>query len=334
MTADLITAGTAHRSLRDVAGAADAVVVEGLTKRYGGRAAVDNLSFAIPTGTVAGLIGPNGAGKTTLMAMLLGLVHPTSGTGTVLGEPLGKPAGYLNRVGALIEAPAFHPAVSGIDNLRSLAVLGSRSQKNIPDLIELVGLAGRGHDRVGSYSMGMKQRLGIAASLLGDPELIILDEPTNGLDPVGMQDVRRLIGEIANDGRTILVSSHLLSELEQVSDWLIVIDHGGLVHLGTPESLAAAGETLVLRTADPAHTQMLRTMVDSTHLRVEVDGDDVLVLLDGDVDVDPAHLAADINRRAHTAGIALSELHYRRADLEARYLNLVNQVDSPQGGQS
>jgi ABC-2 type transport system ATP-binding protein len=171
--------------------------------------------------------------------------------------------------------------------------------------------------------MGMKQRLGIAAALLGDPELIILDEPNNGLDPVGMQDVRRLIGEIADGGRTILVSSHLLSELEQVTDWLIVIDRGGLVHLGTPESLAAAGEALVLRTADPAQTPMLHTMVDSTQLRVEVDGDDLLVMLDGDVD--PASLAAEINHRAHTAGIVLSELHYRRADLEARYLNLVSQ---------
>jgi ABC-2 type transport system ATP-binding protein len=322
MTEVLITAGISQRPPGDVRGA-DAVVVEGLTKRYGGRAAVDNLSFAIPTGTVAGLIGPNGAGKTTLMAMVLGLVHPTSGTGTVLGEPLGKPAGYLDRVGSLIESPAFHPAVSGIDNLRSLAVLGRRSQRSIPDLLELVGLAGRGHDRVGSYSMGMKQRLGIAAALLGDPELIILDEPTNGLDPIGMQDVRQLIGEIATGGRTILVSSHLLSELEQVSDWLIVIDHGGLVHLGTPESLAAAGEALVLRTADPAQMPMLRTIVDAAPLRVEVDGDDVLLMLDGDVD--PVSLAAEMNRRAHSAGVVLSELHYRRADLEARYLNLVSQ---------
>jgi ABC-2 type transport system ATP-binding protein len=322
MTVDLITVSTSQRPSRN-GGGANVVVVKGLTKRYGGRAAVDNLSFAIPSGTVTGLIGPNGAGKTTLMAMLLGLIHPTSGTGTVLGEPLGKPAGYLDRVGSLIESPAFYPAVSGTDNLRSLAVLGRRPQHNIPDLIELVGLTGRGDDRVGSYSMGMKQRLGIAAALLGDPELIILDEPTNGLDPVGMQDVRRLIGDIADGGRTILVSSHLLGELEQVADWLIVIDHGGLVHLGTPESLAAAGEALVLRTADPAHTPLLRTVVDATQCRVEVDGADVLVMLDGAVD--PADLAAEINRRAHTAGIVLAELHYRRADLEARYLNLVSQ---------
>ena len=144
----------------------------------------------------------------------------------MLGAPLGTTAGYLHRVGAIIESPVFHPAVSGIDNLRSLAVLGSRSHENIPDLVELVGLAGRGHDRVGSYSMGMRQRLGIAASLLGDPELIILDEPTNGLDPVGMQDVGRLIGEIGNGGRTILLWSPPLTEMEQVSDRLVVIDHG------------------------------------------------------------------------------------------------------------
>jgi ABC-2 type transport system ATP-binding protein len=307
-----------------------AVVVEGLTKRFGKRAAVDDLSFAVPTGTVAGLIGPNGAGKTTLMAMLLGLVHPTSGTGTVLGEPLGHPARYLSRVGALIESPAFHPAVSGIDNLRALAVLGNHSPAPIPDLIELVGLVGRGDDRYGAYSTGMKQRLGIAASLLSDPELVILDEPTNGLDPVGMQDVRRLIGEIAKGGRTVIVSSHLLSELEQVCNWLIVIDHGGLVHLGTPESLAGAAEALVLRCADPNDRAMLATMVSATHLRVETDGDNVLVILDGEVD--PARLAAEINRRGHAAGIVLSELHYRRADLEARYLNLVARADHMNGG--
>lgn len=300
---------------------ADAVVVEALTKRYGQRAAVDGLSFSIPAGSVAGLIGPNGAGKTTLMAMLLGLVHPTTGSGTVLGRSLDRPSEYLGRVGALIEGPAFHPAASGIDNLRSLAILGGHAQDAIPGLIELVGLAGRGDDRYGSYSMGMKQRLGIASSLLGDPEMVILDEPTNGLDPVGMQDIRRLIGDIAAGGRTVVVSSHLLGELEQVCDWLIVIDRGGLMYVGPSEQLAGA-EALVVRTAERSDLPLLQPMVASTHLPVEATAEGLVVTLPDDVD--PAALAAEINRRAHAAGIVLSELHHRRADLEARYLNLVS----------
>jgi ABC-2 type transport system ATP-binding protein len=308
-----------------------AVAVERLTKRYGARTAVDNVSFAVPAGTVAGLIGPNGAGKTTIMAMLLGLVQPTSGTATVLGSPVSRRREYLNRVGALIEGPAFHPGVSGVDNLRSLAVLGGRSQRGIDDLIDLVGLTGRGGDRYGSYSLGMKQRLGIAASLLGDPELVILDEPTNGLDPMGMQDIRNLIREISGGGRTVIVSSHLLSELEQVCDWLIVLDHGGLVHLGTPESLGGNADTLVLRTFDPAQLADVAVIAGSSELPVRHEGDTLVVTLDGDVDA--ARLAAEINRRAHAAGIVLAELHHSRADLEARYLNLVTDP-APQGGPS
>ncbi|MGH9136420.1 MAG: ABC transporter ATP-binding protein [Acidimicrobiales bacterium] len=311
-----------------------AVAVDRLTKRFGSRTAVDNVSFAVPTGTVAGLIGPNGAGKTTIMAMLLGLVQPTSGTATVLGSPVGRRREYLGRVGALIEGPAFHPGVSGVDNLRSLAVLGGRPQHGIDDLIDLVGLTGRGGDRYGSYSLGMKQRLGIAASLLGDPELVILDEPTNGLDPMGMQDIRNLIREISGGGRTVIVSSHLLSELEQVCDWLIVLDHGGLVHLGTPESLGGTADTLVLRPFDPSQLADLAVITGSAELPVRHEGDALVVTLDGDGDVDAARLAAEINRRAHAAGIVLAELHHSRADLEARYLNLVNPYTAPQGGQS
>jgi len=350
--------GTDHRDWIAAGGGAspprhrangDAVVIDGLSKRYGQRAAVDNLSFTVPAGSVAGLIGPNGAGKTTLMAILLGLVHPSAGTGTVLGQRLDQPARYVGRVGGLIEGPAFHPGVSGIDNLRSLAVLGGHDQEPIPSLIDLVGLTGRGDDKYSSYSMGMKQRLGIAAALLGDPELVILDEPTNGLDPVGMQDIRRLIGEIADGGRTVIVSSHLLGELEQVCDWLIVIDRGGLKYLGAPEQLAGT-EALVLRTADPAHLPVLRSMVASTGLPTDITDGELVVTLTlpaagdrhaaqdgagpgygddrGDDPVDPAALAAEINRRAHAAGIVLSELHHRRADLEARYLDLVSRDDA------
>ena len=300
---------------------ADDVAVEGLTKRYGKRVAVDNLSFRVPHGAVAGLIGPNGAGKTTLMAMLLGLVRPSSGSGTVLGQSIERPSSYLPRVGASIESPAFHPAVSGIENLRALAVLGGCDQAEIPGLIELVGLTGRGDDRFSSYSMGMKQRLAIAGSLLGDPDVVILDEPTNGLDPRGMQDIRCLIGEIATGGRTLIVSSHLLGELEQVCDWLVVIDHGGLAYMGPPESLTGS-ESLVIRSSDPSDLSTLHSMVSSTNLPVRTDGSELVVVLEDHVD--PAALAAEINRRAHIAGIALCELHYQRADLEARYLDLVS----------
>jgi ABC-2 type transport system ATP-binding protein len=304
----------------------DAVAVDGLTKRFGDRVAVDHLTFTVPRGAVAGLIGPNGAGKTTLMAMLLGLVRASDGSATVLDHPIERTADYLGRVGALIETPAFHPAVSGVDNLRALALLARQSPDDIDDLITLVGLDGRGDDRYGSYSLGMKQRLGIAAALLGDPELVILDEPTNGLDPVGMQDVRALIGEIAGHGRTVLVSSHLLSELEQVCDWLVVIDRGGLVHLGPPDTLAGT-DRLVLRASDAARADDLAALAGSSGLRTTTVEGTVLVTLDGRVDT--ARLAAEINRRAHAADIVLTELHHQRADLESRYLDLVHA--SPNG---
>jgi ABC-2 type transport system ATP-binding protein len=309
----------------------DAVVVDRMSKRFGNRVAVDKVSFSVPVGTVAGLIGPNGAGKTTIMAMLLGLVRPTSGSATVLGSPVSRRTEYLPRVGSLIEGPAFHPGVSGINNLRSLAVLGGHRTDGIDELIDLVGLTGRGGDRVGSYSFGMKQRLGIAAALIGDPELVILDEPTNGLDPVGMKDVRTLIREMSDGGRTVIVSSHLLGELEHVCDWLIVLDRGGLVHLGTPESLGGGADTLVLRTAASAQLDDLAVIAGSSGLPVTRRDDDLVVTI-GD-DVDAAGLAAEINRRAHTAGIVLAELHHDRADLEVRYLELVNR-HVIQGGMS
>jgi ABC-2 type transport system ATP-binding protein len=301
--------------------APDAVTADGLTKRYGSHTAVDHVSFTVPAGAVAGLIGPNGAGKTTIMAMLLGLVRPTGGTGTVLGAPISRRADYLDRVGALIETPAFHPGVSGSDNLRSLAALSGQNGRDIPELLDLVGLAGRGKDRVGSYSLGMKQRLGIAAALLGRPDLVILDEPTNGLDPVGMQEVRTIVRDIAERGCTVVVSSHLLSELEQVCDWLIVVDHGGLVHLGSPDLLGARTNTLVLRADDVGRLDDLHAIAGSTELPVHVyDGSLYISLPDH---VDAHQLAAEINRRAHVAGIILTELHHEWANLEARYLDMV-----------
>jgi ABC-2 type transport system ATP-binding protein len=298
-----------------------ALSVTGLTKRYGERTAVDHLDIDLPAGVVAGFIGPNGAGKTTTMAMLLGLVRPTSGTGMVLGCPIDEPATYLPRVGALIESPAFYTSLSGEENLDVLAIAGGHDRDRIPALLELVGLDGRGRDRYRSYSLGMKQRLGIAAALLGDPELLILDEPANGLDPQGVREMRMLVGNLAGTGRTVLVSSHDLSELEQVCDWLVLIDTGRSLYQGPTRDLLD-GVTVGIAVVPqwPADRLTLRDVLTSRGHRVEVAEDRLVVDADG---ADAADVAAAVNRAAFDAGIVLVELRPMRTTLEDRYLAMV-----------
>ena len=298
---------------------APAIEVHGLTKRYGDRAAVDGLSAEIPHGAVAGFIGPNGAGKTTTMAMLLGLVSPTAGEGRVLGESIGSPERYLYRVGALLESPALWPGLTGVQNLRVLAKLGRQDEDRIPEMLALVGLADRADDRFGRYSLGMKQRLGIAAALLGDPELVILDEPTNGLDPAGIREMRQLIATIAQQARTVLVSSHILSELEQVCDWLIVIDGGRAMYTGPAAGFATHTVTRVtLAPLDHEDLSALAEVLDRRALRFEREGDQLSVHLDGG---DPRAAAAALNRAAFDAGIDLVEVHIERPTLESAYLD-------------
>jgi ABC-2 type transport system ATP-binding protein len=301
------------------------VTLEKLTKRYGSRIAVEDLSFALPHGVVAGFIGPNGAGKTTTMAMLLGLVRPTSGTGTVLGHRLDEAAAYLGRVGALVETPAFWPALTGRENLRVVATLAGHDAGRIPEVLELVRLGTRGNDRFGEYSLGMKQRLGIAAALIGDPELLVLDEPTNGLDPVGINEIRQVIADIASENRTVLVSSHILSELEQVCDWLIVIDDGALVYHGSAaEFLGRAAPLIGLVPERHDDLHRLAVLVAAEGFVVDEDGNGVTVRVNGD---DPRLVAATLNRSAMGAGITLTELHVRRPTLESHYLALVQGED-------
>jgi ABC-2 type transport system ATP-binding protein len=298
-----------------------ALSVTGLTKRYGTRTAVDDLDIELPTGVVAGFVGPNGAGKTTTMAMLLGLVRPTAGTGTVLGASIDEPAAYLPRVGALIESPAFYPALTGVENLRVFATVGNQTTDTIPALLHTVGLEGRGDDRYRSYSLGMKQRLGIAAALLGDPELLILDEPANGLDPQGVREMRSLIGDLAHTGRTVLVSSHDLSELEQVCDWLVLIDTGRSLYQGPTRALldGVTGGLAVVpeRSEDQAVLQQL--LVAGGHA-VEREDDRLVVSVNGN---DVGELAASVNRTAFDAGMVLVELSPLRTTLEDRYLSMV-----------
>jgi len=295
-----------------------AVITQGLTKRYGGRAAVDNLSLEVPAGVVAGFIGPNGAGKTTTMAMLLGLVTPSAGSATVLGTSLDHPASYLRRVGALIETPAFWPGLTGIENLRVAATLGGHDPARIPEVLDLVGLRGRGGDRFGQYSLGMKQRLGIAAALLGEPELLVLDEPTNGLDPAGINEIRRFILELADGERTVLVSSHILSELEHIADWLIVINDGSLLYQGPAEGFLGRVPTVVALA--PEHLgdlDRLGSLVQADGHQPSREEAELTVPVDED---DARSVAAALNKAAAAHGIVLAELDIRRPSLESQYL--------------
>ena len=236
-----------------------AVRTRGLTKRYGQQVAVDGIDLAVPVGAVYGFLGPNGSGKTSTIRLLLGLASPSSGEIELLGAPM--PAGWrrvLPRVGALVEGPAFYPWMSGPANLARLDAADrdadARTRRTrIGEAVERVGLTGAGGKRVRAYSLGMKQRLGIAAALLRPRDLLVLDEPTNGLDPQGTREVRGLVRSLAADGTTLLVSSHLLAEIEQVCSHVGVMSGGRLVAQGTLAELGTGGDaTLVLRTPDRA----------------------------------------------------------------------------------
>lgn len=293
-----------------------AIEVEHLSKHYGDLKAVDAVSFSIPRGVICGFIGPNGSGKTTTIRMLLGLIRPSGGNATVLGQPISHPERYLHKVGALIEGPAFYPALSGIDNLRSLALLGGFDSKSAEGLIDRVGLEGRGGDNFKSYSLGMKQRLGIAAALLPDPEVLILDEPTNGLDPAGIQEVRALLRDLADSGMTIFVSSHLLSELEMISDYLVILRLGQVLFSGTSHQLLDSQQPLIIARPERAdQIQALAAVARAIYDDIEVLEDEVRLVAHG-------HLAVELNRRAFEAGIVLSSLHTARPNLEETFFDM------------
>jgi ABC-type multidrug transport system ATPase subunit len=233
-----------------------------LTKRYGDVVAVDNLSLRVPRGGVFGFLGPNGSGKTTTMGMLLGLIHPTSGDARIFGDPARHPA-TLRLVGAMVETPTFYPYLSGRQNLRYFQGISQRgAPADVDRLLDLVDLGKRADSRFGSYSLGMKQRLGIANALLGDPELVFLDEPTNGLDPAGVVEVRELIRDLGRGGRTVILSSHLLAETELVCDNVAVLSRGGLIAQGTIQELLREHDAMRLRTTDD--TKALSTLTTLT----------------------------------------------------------------------
>jgi ABC-2 type transport system ATP-binding protein len=290
--------------------------VDGLTKRYGERCVVDHLDFSVPAGVVCGFVGPNGAGKTTTIRMLLGLISPTEGTGAVLGHPMSRPSAYLERVGAMIEGPAFYPSLSGRRNLDVLARLGGIDRRRVDEVLRTVELTDRAKDHYGSYSLGMKQRLGIAAALLPDPDLLVLDEPTNGLDPPGIRDLRALLRSLADSGMTVFVSSHLLDELQQICDQLVVIDQGRLVFSGPVDELLGGREPQL--TLTPEDSSRLGDLVRLC----EQEGRPAAVV-DGQVIVSaPLSWAGELNRTAMGNGITLCELGVVPMRLEDAFFHL------------
>ena len=312
-----------------VARTSNEAVIEthGLTKTFGRRTVVDGFDIEVPPRVVVGFVGPNGAGKTTTLRMLLGLVKPSSGGGRVLGVPLTSPAEYLPRVGALVEGPAFYPGLSGARNLAAQAALGGHDPAQIRALLERVGLSDRGGDPYKAYSQGMKQRLGIAAALLGDPELLVLDEPSNGIDPAGIRQMRGLLRSLTDERRTVIVSSHLLAEVQQICDWLILIEEGKRIFQGSTQKLLAGGEAeLVLATESNTELAALQTLLQRRGVASRRDDDHLSVRL-SDLKVTPGSAEArralgEISRVASAERITLVELTVVSTSLEDRYMTL------------
>jgi len=297
-----------------------ALATHGLKKRYGTRVALDGLELSVPSGVVYGFLGPNGAGKTTTMRLLTGLIRPDAGTIELLGRPFGgRDRHRLFEVGALIESPSFYPYLSGRENLRALAATGAPTTgSRIEELLELVGLRDRAKDKVSNYSLGMKQRLGIAGALLSDPRLLLLDEPANGLDPAGIVAMRATLKHLASTGKSVFISSHILGEVQQLADVVGIIAAGRLVREGHMEELLL-GESVVRVRVAPAEveaaTTLLRQLAPEEAI-TQVAGDDGWL----SVKVEPDR-AIEVNRTLATAGIYASRLE-TGSDLESLFLSL------------
>lgn len=293
-----------------------AISVSDLSKRYGERVAVSHANFDVPRGTVCGFVGPNGSGKTTTMRMLLGLISPSGGSGTVLGQPISDPAKYLDRVGAMIEGPAFYPALSGAENLRVLATLGGHPLDQVQSLLDRVGLGDRAKSKYKTYSLGMKQRLGIAAALLPNPQLLVLDEPTNGLDPAGIQEIRDLLRTLANEGTTVFVSSHLLAEIEMISDSLVMLREGEVIFAGKTHDLLLQQQPIILaRSGDPKDLPYLLQIAKEAGHEGSIIGGVAHIL-------GPREWAATLNKLAFESGIVLSQLSPVLPTLEETFFEM------------
>jgi ABC-2 type transport system ATP-binding protein len=314
-------------------GASDAFALRtrGLMKRYGARPALQGLDLSVPRGVVYGFLGPNGAGKTTLMRLLVGLIRPDAGEIELLGQPYSwRQRRRLFDVGALVESPTFYEYLSGRDNLRVLGASGSTvGKKRIAEVLDLVGLHERGTDKVGSYSLGMKQRLGIAAALLSDPQLLLLDEPANGLDPGGIVAMRQTLRSLTAVGKTVFISSHILPEVQQMADVIGIVDRGRLIREGKLADLLTDGGHIRVRVGE-AELQTAMAALASLDTTPETEPGDMpgtswIVLRI------PPQRAAEINQRLADAGVYASAVT-SGSDLETIFLSLTSGTaeDTPQ----
>jgi ABC-2 type transport system ATP-binding protein len=297
-----------------------AIRIQGLRKTYGSRIALDSLDLDVPQGAVYGFLGPNGAGKTTTMRVLVGLIRPDAGRVELFGEAYDRSRRrLLHRVGALIEQPAFLPYLSGRDNLRVVGAAGPPvPAARVDEVLDFVGLADRARDRYGAYSQGMRQRLGIAAALLNDPPLLLLDEPANGLDPAGIADLRRTFRDLAAAGKTVFVSSHILPEIQQLADLVGIIDRGRLVRQGSLRDLLAGSGQLRVQVgaaAVPEATAVLERAVGAGRVRLDGRGPEWLTVAAA------PDRAAELNRLLVTSGIDVFGLE-AGSDLEQLFLSL------------
>jgi ABC-2 type transport system ATP-binding protein len=300
--------------------ATSALATYSLSKSYGTRQAVIDLDLEVGLGEVFGFLGPNGAGKTTTIRMALGLIRPSAGRVELLGLDIARHrTEVLPRVGALVETPALYGYMSGIDNLKAFAhLLGGASRERMGEVVELVGLAGRERDRVNSYSMGMKGRLALAIALLNDPELLILDEPANGLDPAGIVEMRDLLRRLAAEGRAVFISSHVLAEVQQICDRVAIIDRGRLVQVAPVAELVGGEGEFVVTLEDPAAAaELLRRQAWGGAARVE----------DGSlVAASPTGQGRDLLRFLAAEGIWADGIDERQRSLEEIFLSLTTRV--------
>jgi ABC-2 type transport system ATP-binding protein len=305
-----------------------AVETHGLTKRFGSQVAVDDVELLVPRGCAFGYLGPNGAGKTTLIRTLLGLTHADSGTMALLGVPVPRHrAAALARVGAIVDEPRFHSHLSGRDNLRILAAArGAGAAARIGPALERVRLAERANDKVSGYSMGMRQRLGVAACLLGDPELLILDEPMNGLDPAGMHEMRDMIEGLVAEGRTVMLSSHLLDEVERTCHAVAIVDRGRVIRQGPIQDLIRSANAVVrVQCADPAAATSLLAASGLAAKTETTNGTLAVTLHQGST----RDTIAELNRRLVEGGVAVYGLQEVQTSLEDWFLSVTSRLGEP-----